>query len=149
MLARLRDNPATVLEQTSHPHSLPEPSQSALAPFPCPWQARRCSPSPPSPSLPRAPIKGPARALSSPHNTSHPRCPPPRAVQASAVVPLPCSGEPPSPSLASLCSIKLWPKLLHTLAITRHHVASPVVAGNLTGGFAAAGARHCAVGRPP
>jgi hypothetical protein len=149
MPASLRDNPATVLEPTSHPLSLPEPSQSALAPFPYPWQARRCLPSPPSPSLPRAPIKGPARAPSSPHNTSHPHCPPPLAVQASAAVPLPCSGELPSPSLASLCSIKLWPKLRHTLAITRHHFASPVVAGNPTGGFAAAGTRHCAVDRPP
>jgi hypothetical protein len=86
MLASLRHNPATVLEPTSHPLSLPEPSQSALAPFPPSWRARRCSPSPPSPSLPRAPIKGPARAPSSPHNSSHPHCPPPRAIQANAAV---------------------------------------------------------------
>jgi hypothetical protein len=46
---------------------LPESSQSMLAPFPPSWQARRCSPSPPSLSLSRAPIKGPARAPSSPH----------------------------------------------------------------------------------
>jgi hypothetical protein len=52
MLASLRDNPATVLEPTSHPLSLPKPSQSALAPFPPSWRARRCSPSSPSPSLP-------------------------------------------------------------------------------------------------
>jgi hypothetical protein len=68
--------PATVPEPSPHPPPtraipspprLPEPSQSALAPFPPSWRARRCSPSPPSLSLPRAPIKGPARAPSSPH----------------------------------------------------------------------------------
>jgi hypothetical protein len=85
MLASLRDNPATVLEPTL----TPQPARaiaSALAPFPPSWRARRCSPSPPCPSLPRAPIKGPARAPSLPHSSGHPHCPPPRAVQASAAV---------------------------------------------------------------
>jgi hypothetical protein len=60
----LSDHPATVPEPSPH---LPEPSQSLLAPFPPPWRARRRSPSPPSLSLSRAPIKGAARAPSSPH----------------------------------------------------------------------------------
>jgi hypothetical protein len=47
---------------------LPEPSQSSLAPFPPSWRARRCSPSSPSLSLSRAPIKGAARAPFSPHH---------------------------------------------------------------------------------
>jgi hypothetical protein len=81
-----RQTPPLCLSRPLTP-GLPEPSQSALAPFLYPWRARRCSPSPLSPSLPRAPIKGPARAPSSPHNTSHPHCPPPRAVQTSAAVP--------------------------------------------------------------
>jgi hypothetical protein len=65
---------------------LPEPSQSALAPFSPSWRARRCSPSPPSPSLPRAPIKGPARAPSSPHSSDHLHCLLPRAYRASTAV---------------------------------------------------------------
>jgi hypothetical protein len=85
MLASLRDNPATVLEPTPHPPPA-RAIASALAPFPPSWRARRCSPSPPSPSLPRSPIKGPARAPSSPHSSGHPHCLLPRAVQASAAV---------------------------------------------------------------
>jgi hypothetical protein len=100
---------------------LPEPSQSALAPFPPSWRARRCSSSPPSPSLLRAPIKGPARARL--HHTA------PAISTAFLPEPIelapPCSlhrsGELPSPSLAILCPIKLCSKLRHALTVTGRH----------------------------
>jgi hypothetical protein len=68
------------------PPRLPEPSQSTLAPFPPSWRARRRSPSLPSLSLSRAPIKGAARAPSSPHQLRPTPPLQPRANQASAAV---------------------------------------------------------------
>jgi hypothetical protein len=128
---------------------LPEPSQSTLAPFLPSWQARQCSPSPPSLSLPRAPIKGPARAPSSPHQL---RPSPPLAPEPIELAP-PCfphrSGELLSPFLAILCPIKPCSKLRHTLTVTRRHFPPPIVPGNRTGGITAADIRHRAPDRPP
>jgi hypothetical protein len=78
------------------PPRLPEPSQSTLAPFPPSWQARRCSPSPPSLSLSWAPIKGPARAPFPSTPTPAISSAFPRANRASSVALPRRSGEPRS-----------------------------------------------------
>jgi hypothetical protein len=96
---------------------LPEPSQSVLVPFPPSWRARRCSPSPPSPSLPRAPIKAPVRTPSSPHQL---RPYPLLSPEPFELAP-PCSLRRSGPSLAILCPIKLCSKLRHTLTVTGRH----------------------------
>jgi hypothetical protein len=127
----------------------PEPSQSALAPFPPSWRARRCSPFPPSPSLPRAPIKAPARTPSSPHQLRPSPLLSPEPFELAPPCSLRHSGELPSPSLAILCPIKLCSKLHHTLTVTGRHFPPSIVAGNRTSDITAAGTRHRATDWPP
>jgi hypothetical protein len=112
---------------------LPEPSQSALAPFPPSWRARRCSSSPPSLSLPRAPIKGPARAPSSPHQLRPSPLLSPEPIELAP----PClprrSGELLSPFLVILCTIKLALELHHTITVMRHTSPPPIAPNCRTG----------------
>jgi hypothetical protein len=99
---------------------LPEPYQSTLAPFPPSWRACRCSPSPPSLSLSRAPIKGPARAPFPPHQL---RPSPPLSPEPIELAPPHSPVAPVSPALPSQVSfgqIKLVLELRHTITVTRH-----------------------------
>jgi hypothetical protein len=128
---------------------LPESSQSSLAPFPPSWRARRRSSSPPSLSLSRAPIKGTARAPSSPHPL---RPTPPPSPERIKLAP-PCfphrSGEPLSPFLVIISPINQCLKLRHTLRVTRRPFFPPIAPGNLTGDITAMDTRHRAADRPP
>jgi hypothetical protein len=108
------------------PPRLPEPSQSALAPFPPSWRARRCSSSPPSLSLPRAPIKGPARAPSSPHQLRRSPLLSPEPIELAPLCLPRRSGELLFPFLVILCTIELALELRHTIPVTRHTSPPPI-----------------------
>jgi hypothetical protein len=131
-------NPRHCARVVPSPARLPEPSQSTLAPLPPSWRARRCSPSPPSLSLPRAPIKGPARALSSPHQLRPPPLPSPEPTELAP----PClprrSSELLSPFLVTLYTIKLALELHHMITVMRHTSPPPIAPNCRTGDHAAA-----------
>jgi hypothetical protein len=149
MLASLHDNPATVLEPTPHPPACPS-HHIDVSTIPAIMVS---SPVLAVSSIPLSPPSAYKRTRPRPVFATQLRPPPTALLPEPFKRAPPCSlhrsGELPSPSLAIFRSIKLCQELRHTLTFTTHHFPHSIVAGNLTGGFTAAGTRHRAADWPP